>query len=85
MYSADGIGRPRLAAINTAYAWYIHMEGARMFYGHRSSFFCYGLFEEKATLFSRRPAKPIVMTQGANHQLRRIGPGTENSDRDAMA
>ena len=27
------------AAINTAYAWYIHMEGARMFYGHKEQFF----------------------------------------------
>ncbi len=27
------------AAINTAYAWYIHMEGARMFYGHKEQSF----------------------------------------------
>jgi hypothetical protein len=27
------------AAINTAYAWYIHMEGARMFYGEKRQFF----------------------------------------------
>lgn len=27
------------AAINTAYAWYIHMEGARMFYGHKGQFY----------------------------------------------
>jgi hypothetical protein len=27
------------AAINTAYAWYIHMEGARMFYGNKEQFF----------------------------------------------
>ncbi len=27
------------AAINTAYAWYIHMEGARMFYGKKEQFF----------------------------------------------
>ena len=27
------------AAINTAYAWYIHMEGARMFYGLKEQFF----------------------------------------------
>ena len=27
------------AAINTAYAWYIHMEGARMFYGQKEQFF----------------------------------------------
>jgi hypothetical protein len=27
------------AAINTAYAWYIHMEGARMFYGRKEQFF----------------------------------------------
>jgi hypothetical protein len=27
------------AAINTAYAWYIHMEGARMFYGRKDQFF----------------------------------------------
>lgn len=27
------------ATINTAYAWYIHMEGARMFYGHKEQFF----------------------------------------------
>jgi hypothetical protein len=27
------------AAINTAYAWYVHMEGARMFYGHKEQFF----------------------------------------------
>jgi len=27
------------AAINPAYAWYIHMEGARMFYGHKEQFF----------------------------------------------
>jgi hypothetical protein len=26
------------AAINPAYAWYIHMEGARMFYGHKDQF-----------------------------------------------
>lgn len=27
------------AAINTAYAWYIHMEGARMFYGNKKQYF----------------------------------------------
>ncbi len=27
------------AAINTAYAWYIHFEGARMFYGRKEQFF----------------------------------------------
>jgi len=27
------------AAINPAYAWYIHMEGARMFYGAKTQFF----------------------------------------------
>ncbi|MHB8883314.1 MAG: Lcl C-terminal domain-containing protein [Thermodesulfovibrionales bacterium] len=27
------------AAINTAYAWYIHTEGARMFYGQKEQFF----------------------------------------------
>jgi len=27
------------AAINPAYAWYIHMEGARMFYGNKEQFF----------------------------------------------
>jgi len=27
------------AAVNTAFAWYIHMEGARMFYGHKEQFF----------------------------------------------
>ncbi len=27
------------AAINPAYAWYIHMEGARMFYGEKRQFF----------------------------------------------
>ena len=27
------------AAINTAYAWYVHMEGARMFYGQKEQFF----------------------------------------------
>lgn len=27
------------AAINKAYAWYIHMEGARMFYGQKEQFF----------------------------------------------
>jgi hypothetical protein len=27
------------AAINTAYAWYVHMEGARMFYGRKEQFF----------------------------------------------
>ncbi len=27
------------AAINTAYAWYIHTEGARMFYGNKEQFF----------------------------------------------
>jgi hypothetical protein len=27
------------AAINKSYAWYIHMEGARMFYGHKEQFF----------------------------------------------
>jgi len=27
------------AAINTAYAWCVHMEGARMFYGHKEQFF----------------------------------------------
>ncbi|MEW6109819.1 MAG: DUF1566 domain-containing protein [Nitrospirota bacterium] len=27
------------AAINTAYAWYVHMEGARMFYGSKEQFF----------------------------------------------
>ncbi len=27
------------AAINTAYAWYIHMEGARMFYGGKEQFY----------------------------------------------
>ncbi len=27
------------AAINTAYAWYVHMEGARMFYGGKEQFF----------------------------------------------
>lgn len=27
------------AAINTAYAWYVHMEGARMFYGNKEQFF----------------------------------------------
>jgi hypothetical protein len=27
------------AAINTAYAWYIHMEGARMFYGNKRQYF----------------------------------------------
>ncbi len=27
------------AAINTAYAWYMHMEGARMFYGNKEQFF----------------------------------------------
>lgn len=27
------------AAINTAYAWYVHMEGARMFYGGKDQFF----------------------------------------------
>ena len=27
------------AAINTAYAWYIHMEGARMFYGRKDQFY----------------------------------------------
>jgi hypothetical protein len=29
------------AAINTAYAWYIHMEGARMFYGNKEQFFLF--------------------------------------------
>ncbi len=27
------------AAINTGYAWYIHMEGARMFYGQKEQYF----------------------------------------------
>jgi hypothetical protein len=27
------------AAINTAYAWYVHMEGARMFFGNKAQFF----------------------------------------------
>jgi hypothetical protein len=27
------------AAINTAYAWYVHTEGARMFYGNKEQFF----------------------------------------------
>ncbi len=27
------------SAINTAYAWYVHMEGARMFYGNKEQFF----------------------------------------------
>lgn len=27
------------AAINTAYAWYLHMEGARMFYGRKDQFY----------------------------------------------
>ncbi|MDH4231547.1 MAG: DUF1566 domain-containing protein [Nitrospirota bacterium] len=27
------------AAINTAYAWYVHMEGARMFYGRKEQFY----------------------------------------------
>lgn len=27
------------SAINTAYAWYVHMEGARMFYGKKEQFF----------------------------------------------
>lgn len=27
------------AAINTAYAWYVHLEGARMFYGGKEQFF----------------------------------------------
>lgn len=27
------------AAINASYAWYVHMEGARMFYGHKEQFF----------------------------------------------
>jgi hypothetical protein len=27
------------AAINTAYAWHLHMEGARMFYGRKDQFF----------------------------------------------
>lgn len=29
------------AAINTTYAWYIHMEGARMFYGNKLQFFLF--------------------------------------------
>jgi hypothetical protein len=29
------------AAINLAYAWYIHMEGARMFYGAKTQFFLF--------------------------------------------
>jgi hypothetical protein len=29
------------AAINTAYAWYIHMEGARMFYGRKEQYFLF--------------------------------------------
>lgn len=29
------------AAINTAYAWYIHMEGARMFHGGKEQFFLF--------------------------------------------
>lgn len=27
------------AAINPAYAWYVHLEGGRMFYGHKSQYF----------------------------------------------
>jgi hypothetical protein len=27
------------SAVNTAYAWYVHMEGARMFYGKKDQFF----------------------------------------------
>jgi Protein of unknown function (DUF1566) len=27
------------AAINTSYAWYVHMEGARMFYGNKEQYF----------------------------------------------
>jgi len=27
------------AAINPAFAWYVHMEGARMFYGHKEQFY----------------------------------------------
>ena len=29
------------AAINTAYAWYVHMEGARMFYGQKEEYFLF--------------------------------------------
>ena len=29
------------AAINTSYAWYIHMDGACMFYGHKEQFFMF--------------------------------------------
>ena len=29
------------AAINPAYAWYVHLEGARMFYGHKEQYYLF--------------------------------------------
>ena len=42
------------AAINSAYAWYVHTEGGRMFYGHKGQF--YLLWPVRGTGFGVLPA-----------------------------
>ena len=41
------------AAINTAYAWYVHMEGARMFYGSKEQFFLLWPVRDRGTVLPR--------------------------------
>lgn len=55
------------AAINTAYAWYIHLEGARMFYGNKEQFFL--LWPVRGDAFGVLPATGQTECHDAGGQI----------------
>jgi len=63
------------AAINTAYAWHIHMEGARMFYGHKERFFLlwpvcqegYGVLPATGQVKCHDSAGRLIPCEGSSH------------------
>jgi hypothetical protein len=52
------------AAINPAYAWYVHMEGARMFYGRKDQFYLVWPVRGESTLLPATGRKHCFDSEG---------------------
>jgi hypothetical protein len=57
------------AAINPDFAWYVHMEGGRMFYGHKNSSYLVCRSAERATGFCLPPVRCRASIRAAAKSL----------------
>ncbi len=61
------------AAINPAYAWYVHMEGARMFYGRKDQYYLFWPVRGKSRVLAATGQKRCFDQQGREVECRGSG------------